>query len=111
MIQGFLLAYLDITDLYLCRTEREFQHGFADFILEPFLSKYPDLPYGYVIELKYLGRQKWSDAKATALIAEGQDQLKQYLQDERLQSLASVSYKGLLLLFSGWELKAMREVG
>ena len=42
VIQGFLLAYLNISDFYISRTEKEMNKGFADIFLEPFLAKYPD---------------------------------------------------------------------
>ena len=39
VILTFLLAYLNVTDYYITRTEEEMGKGFADMYLEPFLSK------------------------------------------------------------------------
>ncbi len=56
VIQTFLLAYLNVTDYYLTRTEEEMGKGFADLYLEPFWQKYKDVAHSYLIELKYLTR-------------------------------------------------------
>ncbi len=108
VIQGFLLAYLNVSDVFLCRTEQEFHKGFADLFLEPFVAKYPDIQYGFLIELKYIKRNDWDEKKAETLLNEAQEQLTQYFQDERLQRWPHVQFTGIVLLFCGWELKAMR---
>lgn len=72
VIQTFLLAYLNVTDYYLRRTEDEMgkacpelvEGGFVDLYLEPFWQKYPDVRHGYLIELKYVPRSEWSEARA-----------------------------------------------
>ena len=105
VIQGFLLAYLNISDFYISRTEKEMNKGFADIFLEPFLAKYPDLPYLYLIELKYLKRGALTDSHLQQTIEEAQGQLAHYLQDEILQNqYASLQTIGLILVFHGWEL-------
>ena len=105
VIQGFLLAYLNISDFYISRTEKEMNKGFADIFLEPFLAKYPDLPYLYMIELKYLKRGELTDSLLQQTIEEAQGQLAHYLQDEILQNqYASLQTIGLILVFHGWEL-------
>ena len=105
VIQGFLLAYLNISDFYISRTEKEMNKGFADIFLEPFLAKYPDLPYLYLIELKYLKRGALSDSLVQQTMEEAQRQLSLYLQDEILQNqYASLKTIGLILIFHGWEL-------
>ena len=105
VIQGFLLAYLNISDFYISRTEKEMNKGFADIFLEPFLAKYPDLPYLYLIELKYLKRGALTDSLLQLTIEEAQGQLTLYLQDEILQNqYASLQTIGLILVFDGWEL-------
>ncbi|MGB9634025.1 MAG: AAA family ATPase, partial [Chloroflexaceae bacterium] len=67
VIQGFLLAYLNVTYFFIPWSEREMGGGFADIYLEPFLARYPDLRYGYLIELKYLPRSEDKDARLPAL--------------------------------------------
>ncbi len=53
--------------------------------LEPFVAKYPDMGYGYLIELMYIKRGQWSEAKQTAAIKEARGQLVQYRKDARLK--------------------------
>ncbi len=110
VIQGFLLAYLNINDVFLCRSEYEFHKGYVDLFLEPFVAKYPDIQHGFLIELKYLKRDQWKESTAEELLTEAENQLIQYLEDPRLQQSETLQFKGVILLFCGWELKAMREV-
>ena len=56
VIQGFLAAYLSVSRHFLVRTEVELNKGFADITLEPLVAQYPELRYGYLIELKYIKR-------------------------------------------------------
>lgn len=111
VIQGFLLAYLNVLPYYLTRSEREANRGFPDLVLEPFLLKYPDLPHSYVIELKYLRRGEDMLKQRAALIAEGEAQLRGYLADADLRRRAGpTQLHGLLLVYHGWELIDRREV-
>ncbi len=110
VIQGFLLAYLNINDVFFCRTEYEFNKGYVDLFLEPFVAKYPDIQHGYLIELKYLKRDQWKEAKAEELLTEAEHQLTNYLKDLQLQRRESLKFTGLVLLFCGWELKEIREI-
>jgi len=50
VIQGFLLAYLNVADFYITQSESEMNKGYSDIYMEPFLSKFPDLEYSYLIE-------------------------------------------------------------
>ena len=105
VIQGFLLAYLNISDCYITRTEKEMNKGFADIFLEPFLAKYPELPHAYLIELKYFKRGQISDSLLLQAIADAETQLTQYLQDDIIhKQYARVQTTGLVLVFHGWEL-------
>ncbi|ETR67462.1 MAG: hypothetical protein OMM_11568 [Candidatus Magnetoglobus multicellularis str. Araruama] len=47
VIQGFLLAYLNVVDFYTTQSEAEMNKGYSDIYLEPFLGKYPDLSWSY----------------------------------------------------------------
>ena len=111
MIQGFLLAYLNVTYFFIPWSEREMGGGFADIYLEPFLARYPDIQYGYLIELKYLPRSEDKGARLPALIAEAEAQLRRYLADERVQKVATrVTLKGVVLVYHGWEMVYRGEV-
>jgi hypothetical protein len=105
VIQGFLLAYLNVTQFFLLWSEKEMGGGFVDFYLEPFLARYPDMRYGYLIELEYIARTDYTEARLKKEIAEAETQLRQYANDSRIQKVAAqVPLKKLVLVFSGWEL-------
>ena len=111
VIQGFLLAYLNVLPFYLTRSEREAGRGFPDLFLEPFLMKHPDLRHSYLIELKYLRRGEDTPERRAALIADGAAQLRRYLADVDLRRrVGSTQLHGLLLVYHGWELVERREV-
>ena len=57
VVQGFLAAYLSVTDYYVFRSEAELGKGYADICLEPMVAHYPHLRHGYLIELKHLNRR------------------------------------------------------
>ncbi len=110
VIQTFLLAYLNVTDYYITRTEEEMGKGFVDIYLEPFLSKYPDLKYGYLIELKYIKRSEFSDEKQQEQLDEAKNQLKKYAADDRVSRRnKGTTLKCAALVFCGWELKAAED--
>ncbi len=110
VIQTFLLAYLNITDYYLIRTEEELAEGFVDLYLEPFWAKYQDLPYSYLIELKYISRHQFTPELLQQQLTAAARQLQQYARDpvviKRSKTTQLIS---AALVFSGWELKGMQQ--
>ena len=106
VIQGFLAAYLSVTDYYVFRSETELGKGHADIALEPLVARYPHLRRGYLIELKYLRRSEAADRTVVeAAAADAQAQLARYLADERLaRQFPGVRFTGLTVVFHGWEL-------
>ena len=106
VIQGFLAAYLSVTDFYVFRSEAELGKGHADISLEPLLARFPHLRHGYLIELKYLKRSEPADqAGVSAAVREATGQLERYLADERLaRQFPGVRFTGLAVVFHGWEL-------
>ena len=124
VIQGFLAAYLGLSQLFLLRSEHELGKGYADLFLEPFVARYPDLGFSYVFELKYLRRSERAeedeavasgeDARgrsASARLEEAKVQLRGNLGDERLgRQYPSVRFIGIALVFHGWELVACEAV-
>ncbi len=105
VLQGFLAAYLNITDYFVFHTERELNKGHADICLEPLLARYPGIQNGYVIELKYLNRNAGGETHVASIAREAEAQLKQYLADERLaRQYPSVDFTGLVVVFHGWEM-------
>jgi len=105
VIQTFLLAYLNVTDYYLTRTEEEMGKGFVDLYLEPFFAKYEKVKYGYLIELKYITRSQFTSELLQEKIEEAKNQLQQYATDPRVISgNRGVNLISVMLIFSGWEL-------
>ena len=106
ILQGFLAAYLNITDYYVFHTEQELNKGFADICLEPLLVRYPGIAHGYVVEIKYLKRSDPADeTRVAAAVREAETQLRQYLGDELLaRQFPTVVFNGLAIVFHGWEM-------
>ena len=106
VVQAFLAAHFSVVGQFLIHSERELNKGYADLHLEPFVAQYPDIGYGYVIEVKYLKRSERVDGSVVAETLQGAcEQLKGYLADEGLRRRApSVRYIGLAVVFHGWEL-------
>ena len=111
-VQAFLAAHFSVVDHFLIHTERELNKGYADLHLEPFVAQYPDIGYGYVVEVKYLKRSERVDGSVVAeKLREAREQLAGYLADERLRRRApSLRYVGLAVVFHGWELAACEAV-
>jgi len=106
VLQGFLAAYLSVTDFYVFRSEAELGKGHADISLEPLLARFPHLRVGYLIELKYVPRSEPADeARVAAAVSDATAQLRRYLADERLaRQFPGVRFVGLAVVFHGWEL-------
>jgi len=104
VIKGFLLAYMSIADYYIIESDRERKKGYADLFLKPFLAKYPDLRYSYLIELKYLTKDK-KDTDIEAAKLEGIEQLNKYDLNGNLQKeISDTQLIKILLIYRGWEL-------
>ena len=109
VIQGFLLAYMNIADVFTIHNEYEASKGFADFYLEPFFAKYSDARYSYLIELKYVKREA-NEQEIEERIKEAKTQLFKYEQDEVVQrTKGNTELKKLILIFKGWELVVRQE--
>jgi len=91
-IKAYFLAYLNLNNFYETYSEREFNKGFADILLEPAKD---EVPFGIMIELKYLKKedsdtvleQKKEDAKA---------QLTKYDKGDK--------YLKIIIIFRRWEM-------
>ena len=111
VVQTFFLAYLNVSDFFIVRSEKEMGKGFCDLFMEPFAEKYPDIEYAFLIELKYVSRAGFSEAETGRQIANAREQLSKYARDERVSGgRAKWRIKRLALVFAGWELVEMRLV-
>lgn len=111
VIQGFLLAYMGISDYFIVHSEKELEKGYADIVLEPFLAGYEGIKYSYIMEIKYI---KKSEAKSDAALgkkiqqlkADAEEQLNRYAGDERFsKTIGKTTLIKLIVIFSGSELK------
>jgi hypothetical protein len=105
VVQGFLLAYLNVVDYYITQSETEMNKGYSDIFMEPFISKYPDLEYSYLIELKYITRSEYSEKVQQEKIQDAREQLDQYMKSDRMKkSIADTKLIKVILVYKGWEL-------
>ena len=112
VVHGFVAAHLSMVDHFLLHSEYELNKGYADLYLEPFVAQYPDMSYGYVLELKYLKRSESLDESVLAdKVQEAVGQLRSYLADPSLRRRhPSVRHIGLAVVFHGWELVAYQAI-
>lgn len=111
VIQTFLLAYLNITDYFIIRSEEEMNKGFADIYIEPFSAKYPDINHSFLIELKYIGRNEFTQEVLNQKIAEADHQLNQYIEaDWFIKRNINHTVTCLSMVYCGWEMKEIRQV-
>ncbi len=111
MIQGFLLAYLNVTTVYMCRSEVELSKGYVDLFLIPTDQLTIHVNFGYIVEVKYLRRRK-SLPETTVKKAqeEAATQVKQYLKHYENQQSDSMKFIGIVLVFHGWEMVVCERV-
>ena len=112
VVHGFVAAYFSLYQYFLLHSEHELNRGYADIYLEPFVAHYPDMRWGYVLELKYLKRsESLSESTVAAKMREAVHQLRGYLADQSLQRrYPSVRHVGLAIVFHGWEMVAYEAV-
>jgi hypothetical protein len=110
-IQGFFTAYLNLVDYYLTAPEVELNHGYCDFFLMPDLRRYPMVAHSYIIELKYLKKDD-TQAVADEQWQQAHDQLRQYVNDEKVRFLVADTQLHLIAVqFHGDEVARMEEIG
>ena len=112
VVHGFVAAHLSLSQYFLLHSEYELNKGYADLYLEPFVAQYPDMQFGYVLELKYLKRsESLGESVVADRIQEAVLQLRSYLADPSLpRRYPSVRHIGLAMVFHGWELVAYQAI-
>ncbi len=109
-LQGFMNAYLTLTNYYLVAPEMEFAHGFCDFFLLPNYVVYPMVQHSYILELKYL-KTDATEAEAEKQWTEGVEQIKTYATDKKLQSmLHGTQLHPIVVQIKGYDLVKYEEV-
>ncbi|MCP5049475.1 MAG: AAA family ATPase, partial [bacterium] len=102
-VQTFLNVYLGLSDLFIVHSEKEMNKGYADLLLEPNSTKYPELNHSFLLELKYVKSGMTSeDPRLSQLIADAEEQLKDYALDEKFnKTIGKTRLIKLVLIFSG----------
>jgi hypothetical protein len=92
-IKAYMLAYLNLNHFYSLKSEVEINKGYADIVLEPVKK---EVPYGVIIELKYIKRTDFTQKLLQEHIRQAKEQLTQYDLGQK--------YIKVLLVFNGWEM-------
>ena len=110
-VQGYFMAYLNLSRLFVIRPELEFKHGYCDFFLLADTKKFPVLQHSYVVELKYL-KADAAENEAKTQWHEAEEQVRKYMSDESLKRMtAGTQQHGIILQFQNGKLFNMGEVG
>ena len=110
-VQGYFMAYLNLSRLFVIRPELEFKHGYCDFFLLADTKKFPVLQHSYVVELKYL-KADAAENEAKTQWHEAEEQVRKYMSDESLKRMtAGTQLHGIILQFQNGKLFNMGEVG
>ena len=109
-LQGFMNAYLTLTNYYLVAPEMEFSHGYCDFFLLPNYTVYPMVAHSYILELKYL-KTDATDAEAAQQWTDAVAQIKTYAADRKLQSmLHGTQLHNIVVQIKGYDVVKMEEI-
>ena len=91
-------------------TEVELNHGFCDMFLMPDLQRYAEVAHSYILELKYLPKEKY-DTQGTAQWQEAVEQIHGYAAGPKVRQLCQgTQLHCIVMQFCGWELVRMEEV-
>lgn len=109
-LQGFMNAYLTLTNYYLIAPEMEFSHGYCDFFLLPNYTIYPMVKHSFILELKYL-KTDASETDAERQWAEAVEQIKGYAADRTLQAmLHNTTLHPVIIQIRGYDLVRYEEI-
>jgi hypothetical protein len=94
---------LGLNDFYVCHSETEVEHGFIDLFLsrDP---RFPDVPYEWLIELKYLKEEQRD--KLETVVAQAKEQLAKYAASREVRA----RFKGGTLKLAGFVFVGKGEV-
>ncbi len=92
-VKAYLLAYLNLNTFYELKSEVESNKGYIDILLDPIKD---EVPFGVIIELKYIKRSEFNQDILDKQIIQAKKQLNQYDMGER--------YLKIVLVFNGWEM-------
>ena len=116
-LQGFFMAYFNLSAYYYTAPELELNHGYCDFFLLPDLTHYAT-KHSYIIELKMLPKKDYGAmshdgvrTKAEVQWQEAVEQINRYAAAPRVEALRQgTQLHKIIMQFEGWELKRMEEI-
>lgn len=109
-LQGFMNAYLTLTNYYQVAPEMEFAHGYCDFFLLPNYLTYPMVAHSYILELKYL-KTDATEAEAEKQWTEAVAQIRGYAADKKLQTMLHGStLHPIVIQIKGYDLVKYEEI-
>lgn len=95
---------------YLTAPEVELNHGFCDMFLMPDLQRYAEVAHSYILELKYLSKEKFNSQSAAEQWDEAVRQINDYAASPRVRQLCQgTQLHCIVMQFCGWELTKMEE--
>jgi len=99
-MKGFLIAYLSLNPFYEVKSEAEVTKGYVDILLNPI---HDEIPYGGVIEIKYLSKSQFSQSLLEQKINEAKAQLARY-DITQIPTLKQKEFLKVILVYRSWEL-------
>ena len=113
-VQAYFKALFGLSDAMIVSSERSALDGYTDIAIAPHLAQYPEIEYGFLIEMKYLKSKEEYNEKEIIETATGQ--LAKYAEDKninkewQIKPNGNVTLKKIILIFHGRELKYAEEI-
>ncbi len=116
-LQGFFMAYLNMSNYYYTAPELELNHGYCDFFLLPNLTHYAT-KHSYILELKVLSKKDYEAkpkegelSKAEQQWKEAEEQIKRYAQAPKVEALRQgTTLHKIIMQFVAGKMVRMDEV-
>jgi len=110
-VKMFLLAYLNMAEMYRVESEKAFKQGYSDIFMYPDVELYPDVQYGFLFELKYLksddiNTEKKKQKRTEQALLEAKKQLEHYTNEASFKR----ALKKIAVIVSANEVLKMEEV-
>jgi len=105
-IQTFLRVYMNISNYYITKSESEANRGFCDILMVPRLHSFPDIPYSYMFEIKYIKKKDFTKKMLQKKIEEAKGELDKYSEEPALlKMIETTKLLKIILVFCGVELR------
>lgn len=116
-LQGFFMAYLNMSNYYYTAPELELNHGYCDFFLLPNLTHYAT-KHSYILELKVLSKKDYEAkpkngelSKVDEQWKDAEEQIKRYAKAPRVEALRQgTALHKIIMQFVAGKLVRMDEV-